>query len=81
MKNLTLNPTDLAAPGAILALVSEEASRALASLSPESADLGAALDRTYGKGGWFLFWDEDLRGNPIRGTITLAYGRESLIVG
>jgi hypothetical protein len=81
MKHLTPNPADLASPGAILALVSETASSALSSLVPGAADLGAALDRAYGKGGWFLFWDEDLRGRPIRGTISLAYGQETLIVG
>jgi hypothetical protein len=81
MKHQLINPADVASPGAILALVSETASRALTSLVPDAADIGAALDRAYGKSGWFLYWDEDLRGQPIRGTITLAYGRETLVVG
>lgn len=81
MMNKQINPADLASPGAILALVSEEASVALSSLVPGAADIGAALDRAYGKGGWFLFWDEDMRGRPIRGTISLAYGNETLVVG
>jgi hypothetical protein len=81
MKHQTVNPADLASPNAILALVSETASAALSSLVPGAADIGAALDRAYGKGGWFLFWDEDLSGKPIRGTICLAYGQETLVVG
>ena len=43
--------------------------------------LEEALDRAYGAGRWFLYWDEDLGGHPIRGTITLAYGRDTLVVG
>ena len=43
--------------------------------------LSAALDRTYGEHGWFMFWDEDLSGKPIRGTISIAYGKETLVVG
>lgn len=81
MKNLPTKPIDLAGPGAILALISEEASKALAGLVPGAANIGDALDRYYGKGKWFLYWDEDLRGNPIRGTIALAFGKETLIVG
>lgn len=81
MKHETINPADLASPGAILALVNEAASAALSSLVPGAADIGAALDRAYGKKGWFLYWDEDLRGKPIRGTITLAYGKQTLVVG
>jgi hypothetical protein len=81
VKNLTPNPTDFAGPSTILGLISEEASAALQSLVPGAADIGAALDEHYGKGKWFLFWDEDLRGRPIRGTISLAYGNETLVVG
>lgn len=81
MKHQPINPADLAPPGAILALVSDTASSALSSLAPDAADIGAALDRAYGKGGWFLYWDEDLGGRPIRGTISLAYGNETLVVG
>ncbi len=81
MKTLTPNPTDFAGPSAILGLISEEASIALRSLVPGADDISAALDEHYGKGKWFLFWDEDLRGRPIRGTISLAYGKETLVVG
>jgi len=81
MKHQLIHTTDLAHPGAILALVSDAASKALMSLAPDAANIGAALDRAYGKGGWFLYWDEDLRGRPIPGTIALAYGTETLIVG
>ena len=81
MKHQHINPVDLANPGAILALVSETASKALTSLVPDAANIGAALDRAYGKGGWYIYWDEDLSGQPVRGTITLAYGRETLVVG
>ena len=80
MKNTTITPTDLATTGAILALVSSDAAAALASLD-DGGDIDDALDRFYGKGKWFVFWDEDLRGNPVRGTISLAYGRETLVIG
>ena len=80
MKNTTITPTDLATTGAILALVSSDAAAALASLD-DGGDIADALDRFYGKGKWFVFWDEDLRGNPVRGTISLAYGRETLVIG
>lgn len=69
MKHQPINAADLASPGAILALVSD------------TANIGVALDRAYGRNGWFLYWDEDLRGQPIRGTITLAYDRQTLVVG
>jgi hypothetical protein len=81
LKNLMLNTADLAGPGTILGMISDEASAALTSLAPGAIDIAAALDRHYGKGKWFLFWDEDLRGRPVRGTISLAYGKETLIVG
>jgi len=81
MKNIAINPADLASPGAIVALVSEAASDALLSLVPEVANIARALDTAYGRNGWSVFWDEDLRGKPVRGTITLAYGHETLIVG
>jgi hypothetical protein len=80
MKHAMPNPADLAPLGAILALVSSEAATALASILAGD-DLAAALDRYYGHGNWFVFWDEDLRGNPIRGTISLAYGKETLVIG
>lgn len=81
MKNIAIQPTDLASPGAIAALAFEAASDALTSLVPGIADLAKSLDDAYGKNGWFLFWDEDLTGKPVRGTITLAYGRDTLVVG
>jgi hypothetical protein len=81
MKNLPLNPTDLAGTESVLGLISKEAVTALESLAPGVTDIAAALDRTYGRGKWFLFWDEDLRGRPVRGTISLAYGKNTLIVG
>lgn len=80
MKNTAIKPADLATLGSILALVSEDAATALASLHA-GRDMAEALDRTYGRGKWFVFWDEDLRGRPIRGTISLAYGRETLVIG
>jgi hypothetical protein len=80
VKNLTPNPAELAPIGAILAPVSEDAATALANLMA-GADLAQALDRHYGKGKWFVFWDEDLGGKPIRGTISLAYGKETLVIG
>jgi ribosomal protein L35AE/L33A len=39
-----------------------------------------AFDRAFGEAGWFLFWDEDMSGKPIRGTISLAFGTETLVV-
>jgi hypothetical protein len=81
MKNLMRNAADLAGPGTILSMISDEASAALRSLVPGATDIADALDSHYGKGKWFLFWDEDLRGRPVRGTISLAYGKQTLIVG
>jgi hypothetical protein len=79
MKHTKLNPADLAPLGAILALVSEEAATALATLMG-SGDIADALNRHYGRGNWFVFWDEDLSGQPIRGTISLAYGKNNTLV-
>jgi hypothetical protein len=81
MKNLMLDAADVAGPGTILGMISDEASAALMSLAPDATDIAAALDRHYGRGKWFLFWDEDLRGRPVRGTISLAYGKQTLVVG
>jgi hypothetical protein len=80
MRHTAPNPADLAPLGTILALVADEAATALASLLG-GVDLANALDRYYGKGNWFVFWDEDLAGKPIRGTISLAYGKETLVIG
>ncbi len=81
MKNLNINPTDLAGSEAVLGLFSKEAVSALASLMPGVTDITSALDLHYGRGKWFLFWDEDLGGRPVRGTISLAYGMKTLVVG
>ena len=54
---------------------------ALKALKPFDFAVEDALDQLYGAGRWFLYWDEDLAGHPIRGTITLAYGRDTLVVG
>lgn len=80
MKHTNPNAADLAPLGAILALVSEEAATALATLMG-SGDIADALNRHYGRGNWFVFWDEDLAGRPIRGTISLAYGKKTLVIG
>jgi hypothetical protein len=81
LKHLTPNAADLAPFAANLASVTAGAATRLAS-SLAGAELAAALDRFYGKGKWFVFWDEDLRGKPIPGTISLAFGKnETLVIG
>ena len=79
MRHQIPTAADLAPRSAILALVSESTSRQV--LEANFPGLGAALDRSYGQDGWFMFWDEDLSGKPIRGTISVAYGKETLVVG
>lgn len=81
MHHQTVKPADLAAAGAILALRLEMASAMLSGFSTLDKAIGEALDRAYGKGQWFMYWDEDLGGKPIRGTISLAYGNETLVIG
>ena len=81
MHHRTVRPADFAPAGPILALKSEMDSAALANPTPFDRAFGQALDRVYGAGKWFMFWDEDLRGKPIRGTISLAYGNETLVIG
>lgn len=81
MRHRTVKPADLAPPGAIFALRHGMASAILAELMPCDKVLGEALDRAYGAGKWFMFWDEDLSGKPIRGTISLAYGDQTLVIG
>lgn len=81
MKNRKINPADLAGSRAILDLVAKEATDALRNLLPGTTDVATALDAHYGQGKWFLFWDEDLGGRPVRGTISLAFGKQTLIVG
>ena len=58
---------------------------AMAAIRADPMDIAvsveAALDARYGKGQWFLSWEEDRRGRPIPGTITLAFGEQTLVVG
>lgn len=81
MHHSTLTPATTASGGAIRAVMSDAAAIALKALKPFDFAVEEALDRIYGAGRWFLYWDEDLGGHPIRGTITLAYGRDTLVVG
>ena len=81
MHHSTLTPATTASGGAIRGVMSDAASAALKALKPFDFAIEEALDRVYGAGRWFLYWDEDLSGHPIRGTITLAYGRDTLVVG
>ena len=81
MHHSTLTAAATVTGGAIRAVMSDAASAALAALKPFDFAVEVALDRAYGAGRWFLYWDEDLAGRPIRGTITLAYGRDTLVVG
>jgi hypothetical protein len=81
MHHSTLTPATTATGGAIRAVMSDAAAAALRALKPFDFPVEDALDTLYGAGRWFLYWDEDLRGRPIRGTITLAYDRKTLIVG
>jgi hypothetical protein len=81
MHHSTLTPATTATGGAIRAVMSDTASAALKALKPFDFAVEDALDTAYGAGRWFLFWDEDLTGHPIRGTITLAYGSDTLVVG
>jgi hypothetical protein len=81
MRYETLTPATTTTGGAIRAVMSDAASAALKALKPFDFAIEEALDRAYGAGRWFLYWDEDLGGHPIRGTITLAYGRDTLVVG
>ncbi len=81
MHHSTLIPAATATGGAIRAVMSDSASSVLKALEPFYIAIEAALDRSYGAGRWFVYWDEDLRGLTIRGTITLAYGHETLVIG
>ena len=81
MHHSTLNAATTLTGGAIRAVMSETAAAALKALTPFDAALADALDTAYGAGHWFVYWDEDLAGHPIRGTVTLAYGRKTLVVG
>jgi hypothetical protein len=81
MHHSTLSPATTATGGAIRAATTEAAALALKALHPFDFAVEVALDKAYGAGRWFLYWDEDLRGRPIKGTITLAYGSNTLVVG
>ncbi|MGV3490493.1 MAG: hypothetical protein ACO1OG_04145 [Devosia sp.] len=81
MHHSTITPALTLVGGAIRAATSEAAAVALKTLKPFDFAVEAALDATYGAGNWFLYWDEDLRGKPIKGTITLAYGQTTMVVG
>ena len=81
MHHSTLTPATTATGGAIRAATTDAAALALKALKPFDFAVETALDMAYGAGNWFLYWDEDLRGRPIRGTITLAYGADTLVVG
>jgi hypothetical protein len=79
MRHETLTAAELAPQGTIPAILAQVTADSL--LDTNFPGLRAALDRTYGRDGWFMFWDEDLRGQPVTGTIAIAYGKETLIVG
>lgn len=81
MRHASLNPAETINGGAIRAMLSDEAAHMMARSSAVEAELVLALDREYGEHGWFLYWDEDLSGHPIRGTMTLCFGSETLVVG
>ena len=74
-------PAETVNGGAIRAMLSDEAAHLMARTSAVDAQLVLALDAEYGEHGWFMFWDEDLAGHPIRGTMTLSFGSETLVVG
>lgn len=81
MHQSQLIPAEITAGGAIRAMLSEEAAHLMARSSAVDARLVVALDAEYGEHGWFVYWDEDLAGQPIRGTVTLCFGGETLVVG
>jgi hypothetical protein len=81
MHHAQLTPAQTTNGGAIRAVLSDEAAHLMARSSAVDAQLVVALDRQYGEHGWFMSWDEDLTGRPIRGTMTLCFGGETLVVG
>ncbi len=81
MHHSTLTAATTMNGGVIRAATNEAAAVALKALKPFDFAVEKAMDDTYGAGNWFLYWDEDLRGRPVKGTITLAYGHETLVVG
>jgi hypothetical protein len=81
MHHVNLSAAETLNGGAIRAVLSDEAAHAMARSSAIEASLVVALDKTYGPKGWFMFWDEDLAGQPIRGTVTLSFAGETLVIG
>lgn len=81
MHHSTITPALTAAGSVIRAATHEAAAVALKAVKPFDFAMETALDATYGAGNWFVYWDEDLRGRPIRGTITIAYADKTLVVG
>lgn len=81
MFHRTLEAAQPAPSAAILAFNAETASAMLARMSPEDRALGDAFDAHYGKGNWFITWDEDLCGKPIRGTVAIGHGKDVVIIG
>lgn len=81
MHHAQLTPAETTNGGAIRAMLSDEAAHLMARSSAVDAQLVVALDREYGEHGWFMYWDEDLAGHPIMGTVTLCFGGETLVVG
>lgn len=81
MHQISLSPAETVNGGAIRAMLSDEAAHLMARSSAVEAQLVLALDREYGEHGWFLYWDEDLSGHPIRGTMTVCFGGDTLVVG
>jgi hypothetical protein len=81
MHQSQLIPAETTNGVAIRAMLSDEAAHLMARSSAVDAQLVVALDAEYGEHGWFMYWDEDLGGQPIRGTVTLCFGGETLVVG
>jgi hypothetical protein len=81
MHQSQLIPAAITNGGAIRAMLSDEAAHLMARSSAVDGQLVVALDAEYGEHGWFMYWDEDLSGHPIRGTRTLYFGGETLVVG
>ncbi len=81
MHHAQLTPAETTSGGAIRAMLADEAAHLMARSSAVDASLVVALDAQYGEHGWFMYWDEDLAGRPIAGTITLCFGGETLVVG
>jgi hypothetical protein len=81
MHHRDISPAETVSGGNIRAMLSDEAAHLMARSSAVEAQLVLALDREYGEHGWFMYWDEDLGGHPIRGTMTLCFAGQTLVVG